>query len=77
MKQKRVRNDNMDFYIYFRYDFVYVYDGGISFGTEIAVLTGTFNDTVTSTATELFVYFLSDDTVTAAGFRIQFDAIIG
>ena len=67
----------MDFYIYFRYDFVYVYDGGNSFVTEIAVLTGTFTEDVTSTGTELFINFLSDDTVTAAGFRIQFDAIIG
>ena len=72
-----MRNDKIDFYICFRYDFVYVYDGGSSFAIEIAQMTGIFAEVATSTGTELFIHFLSDDTVTEAGFRIQFDAIIG
>ena len=77
VKTRYVRSDNMDFYIYFRYDFVYIYDGGSSFGIGIALLTGILPETITSTGTELFINFVSDMTAAKAGFRIQFDAISG
>ena len=66
----------MDIYIFysFRYDFVYVYDGGSLFDIELAVLTGIFPDDVISTGTELYINFVSDESETTAGFLIQFDA---
>ena len=67
----------MDFYVCFRYDFVFLYDGGSSFGIGIALLTGILPEAVTSTGTEIFINFISDYMVPEAGFRIQFDAILG
>ena len=61
----------------FRYDFVIIYDGGSVFDIQLAILTGILPGAVTSTGTELFINFVSDVTVTEAGFRIQFDAILG
>lgn len=67
-------------YLYFSYDFVYVYDGDNRFADEIARLTGSpdekdgFPFTVMSTGRDIFIYFLSDDTETTSGFKIQFEA---
>ena len=61
-------------FVLFRYDFVYVYDGGSLFDIELALLTGIFPDDVISTGTELYINFISDESETAPGFLIQFDA---
>ena len=58
----------------FRYDFVIIYDGGSVFDIQLAILTGILPGAVTSTGTELFINFVTDGSVTTAGFRIQFDA---
>ena len=53
---------------------MYVYDGSSLFDIELASLTGIFPDDVTSTGTELYINFISDESETAPGFLIQFDA---
>ena len=58
----------------FRYDFLRIYDGDSLFNPELASLTGTSANDVTSTGTELYINFISDGSVTTTGFQIQFDA---
>ena len=61
-------------FVLFRYDFVIIYDGGSLFDSELARLTGIFPDDVISTGTELYINFISDESETTLGFKIQFDA---
>ena len=58
----------------FRYDFVYVYDGSDAFGTLVGTLTGVLPTGLTSTGTDMFITFISDDSETTPGFRIEFAA---
>ena len=44
------------------------------FANEIARLTGGFSNDVISTGRDIFITFLSDDTKTKTGFKIQFEA---
>ena len=56
-----------------------VHDGDNQSAKEIARVTGTAqqfsrNFAITSTGRDIFINFLSDDTETASGFKIQFEA---
>ena len=53
---------------------MYVYDGDNVFAPEIAVLTGILPDDVSSTGRDIYISFISDDTVTTSGFIIHFDS---
>ena len=77
-------------FLLFRQNYVYIYDGGSLFGTELASLYGissfpNYNFTtyyVTSTGTELYIKFIGTmekewnnySSETRARFKIQFDA---
>lgn len=52
---------------------MYVYDGDSTSAPEIASLTGTLPDELMSTGRDIFINFISDDSETTLGFRIQFD----
>ena len=61
-------------FLQFSYDFVNVYDGSSMLNTQIASLTGILPVPVTSTGPDIFLYFVSDDTVTNPGFRVEYDS---
>ena len=56
----------------FSYDFLNIYDGNDIFATEIASLSGILAEVVMSSGPNIFLNFLSDDTETSSGFKIQY-----
>ena len=58
----------------YSYDYLYVYDGPSLLDVQIASLTGILPEDIISSGPDIFLNFLSDDTETMDGFKIQYDA---
>ena len=62
-------------YLFFRYDYVQVFDGVDDLGSHLGVLTGGPPAPINSTGTDIFIRFDTDMSETRVGFRIGFMAV--
>ena len=60
-------------YFEFRYDFLYIYDGGNEFATLTGQFTELSSNSFQSTGEHLLIIFQSDESETRTGFNLTFN----
>ncbi len=59
------------------YDYLYIYDGTSTSGTQLAYCTGTGNVDVTASSGSMYLYFHSDGSVVRSGFALSLTCVGG